>query len=136
MFGFRKAALRAALVIGALGAPAAMAEDGVRVEIRLPTQTELEAQKVVESLVTLGGEKQVKVTRQKSTDGDRMTLDLWGGTVPQTEIPSTLKQAFPALATATITVSTLPESERPALEREGDGTRKRIIIRKQVEKEQ
>lgn len=122
------------VVLATFGAAAALGEDGTRVEIRSASTLELEAHKLVEAITTVdGAKKQLKVMRKKTPDGDQITLDVWGGTAPASEIPALLRESFPQLAGATITVSVAPAAEQP---NEGDlptgeGTvRKRVIIEK------
>ena len=72
----------------------------------------------MESLEAVGGEHQVRVQRRQSPGQQELTLDLWGNTVPQADIPKTLRDTFPVLASADIQVSTLDEKDRPKLERD------------------
>jgi hypothetical protein len=123
------------LAFGAL--PAAAAEEGgTQVVVRLANGSgELpEAERMVQSLTAAGGKHQVEVKVRKTPEQHEATLKLWGPTVPQAEIPQTLRDAFPALATADIQVSTLDASERPRIE-EGEGRRVRKLIKKEVHKE-
>jgi hypothetical protein len=111
-------------------------EPGTRVTVQLAkTSGELpEPEKMVESLMAVGGgERQVRVIRRNVTDQALLTLDLWGSTVPQADIPKTLRDAFPVLASADIQVSTLDPQDRPKrgeIERElpGEkGTVKKVV---------
>lgn len=123
------------LCVGLLAGGAAWAEEtGTRVEVRLASGTMPDPEKVVAALITVGsGERQVKVIRKRATGGETLTLDLWGGTVPEAEIPSTLRESFPALAPAEIQVSTLPLSEKPKLEAgEGEPSDDGKVIRKRI----
>lgn len=96
-------------------------EPGTRVAITLPQASgELpEPEKLVESLKTVDGKHIVQVKVHKTPEQQQATLDLWGGTVPQADIPQTLREAFPVLASADIQVSTLDEKDRPKLEGRG-----------------
>lgn len=97
-------------------------ESGTRVAIRLAESSGQlpDAEKMVESLMAAGGgERQVRVMRRDSSGQQDLTMDLWGATVPQTDIPQSLRDAFPVLATADIQVSTLDPKDRP--KREGAG---------------
>lgn len=123
------------LALGALPA-AAVEEGGTLVVVRLANGSgELpEAEKMVQSLTAAGGKHPVEVKVRKTPEQHEATLKLWGPTVPQAEIPQTLRDAFPALATADIQVSTLDASERPRIE-EVEGRRVRKIIKKEVHKQ-
>jgi hypothetical protein len=61
----------------------------------------------------------VRVKRRKSPEQEELTMELWGNTVPQADIPKTLREAFPVLAGADIQVSTLDAKERPKPQGEG-----------------
>jgi hypothetical protein len=116
--------------------PSDVPESGTRVAITLAVASgELpEPEKLVESLKTVDGKHIVQVKVHKTSEKQEVTLDLWGGTVPQADIPQTLRDAFPVLASADIQVSTL--TERPKLEGRGrmvrelggeKGTVKRVV---------
>jgi hypothetical protein len=121
------------LALGAL--PAAAAEEGgTQVVVRLASGELPEPEKMVQSLTATGGKHQVEVKVRKTSEQHEATLKLWGPTVPQADIPQTLRDAFPALATADIQVSALDASEKPRIE-EGEGRRVRKIIKKEVHKE-
>ncbi|AKJ06949.1 hypothetical protein ATI61_10588 [Archangium gephyra] len=97
-------------------------EPGTRVAIRLPESSgELpDPEKVVESLMAAGaGERQVRVIRRNTSGQQELTLDLWGDTVPQADIPQSLRDGFPVLASADIQVSTLDPKDRPTPRGEG-----------------
>jgi hypothetical protein len=122
------------LALGAL--PAAAAEEGgTQVVVRLASGELPEAQKMVRLLTAEDGKHPVEVNVRKTPEQHEATLKLWGPTVPQADIPQTLRDAFPALATADIQVSTLNASERPRIE-EGEGRRVRKIIKKEGHKEE
>jgi hypothetical protein len=94
-------------------------EPGTRVAIRLAESSgELpDPQKLVESLMAAGGEqRQVRVIRRDSSGQQELTMDLWGNTVPQADIPQSLRDGFPVLGSADIQVSTLDPKDRPKLE--------------------
>jgi hypothetical protein len=126
----------------ALSFPALAADDGTRVFIQLPKERgELpDAEKMVESLVVLGGgERRVRVKQLVKETVAEVTLDLWAPTPPAQEIPGLLRESFPVLATAEIQVSTLEASSRPKHdESEGEPTVKgpdgkvRKIIKKKI----
>jgi ABC-type glycerol-3-phosphate transport system substrate-binding protein len=122
----------------ALGALPAMADDeqGTQVVVRLANGGgEMpNAEKMVQSLTATGGKHQVEVKVRKTPEQQEATMKLWGRTVPPEAIAQTLRDAFPALATADIQVSTLDASERPRIE-EGEGKRVRKIIKKEVHKD-
>jgi hypothetical protein len=90
-------------------------ESGTRVTVKLAeTSGQLpDPEKLVESLNTVGGEHQVRVQRRKSPGQEELTVDLWGNTVPPADIPQTLRDTFPELASADIQVSTLDAKDRP-----------------------
>jgi hypothetical protein len=96
-------------------------EPGTRVTVKLAEASgELpEAEKLVQSLEAVGGEHLVKVTRRKADGQQELTVDLWGNTVPQADIPQTLRDAFPVLSSADIQVATLEAKDRPKLDGEG-----------------
>jgi len=96
-------------------------ETGTRVTVRLAEASgELpDPEKVVESLEAVGGEHQVRVQRRKSSGQQELTMDLWGNFVPQADIPQTLRDTFPVLASADIQVSTVDAKERPKFEGAG-----------------
>lgn len=97
-------------------------EPGTRVAIRLAEASgELpDAEKMIESLKAAGGEEfQVRAMRRQTPGQQELTLELWGATVPQSEIPQSLRDAFPVLASADIQVSTLDPKERPKGEGRG-----------------
>jgi hypothetical protein len=125
--------------------PPATHEPGTRVTVKLAESSGQlpDPEKLVESLMSVGGEHQVQVKRRLTSGQQELTLDLWGGTVPQDSIPQTLREAFPILASADIQVSTLDAKDRPKfeglgrLEREGKGepgTVKKVV--KIIKKEQ
>lgn len=120
------------LVLGSLPA-AATEEQGTQVVVRLAqTSGELpEAEKMVQSLTAAGGKQLVEVKVRKTPEQQEATLQLWGRTVPQQDIPQTLREAFPVLATADIQVTALDPSTRPQPE-PGEGTRRKRIIQKEV----
>jgi len=93
-------------------------EPGTRVSVKLAESVgEVpEAEKLVQSLKSVGGEHRVRVQRHHKDGQQELTLDLWGGTVPPADIPQTLRDAFPVLASADIQVSTLDPKDRPKLE--------------------
>jgi hypothetical protein len=102
--------------------PPATQEPGTKVSIRLATASGQlpDAEKLVESLEAVGGEHQVRVMRHKSTDGQELTLELWGNFVPPADIPKTLRDTFPVLGSADIQVARLDPKDRPKFE--GHGT--------------
>jgi hypothetical protein len=118
-------------------------EPGTRVSIKLAEASgELpEPEKMIEPLMTVGGERQVRVLRRDTAGQQELTLDLWGGTVPQADIPKTLRDAFPVLASADIQVTTLDPNDRPKLEGAGrlqklekelDGNGEKRVVKKVV----
>ncbi|MCY1081390.1 hypothetical protein [Archangium lansingense] len=121
-------------------------ESGTRVAIRLPEASgELpEPEKMVEPLMVDGGERQVRMMRRKSPGTQELTMELWGSTVPQVDIPQALRDAFPVLASADIQVSTLDPKDRPKphgegkLERELHGEKGTVVkkVVKIIKKEQ
>ena len=97
-------------------------EPGTRVAIRLAEASgELpDAEKMIESLMAAGGgERQVRVMRRDTSGQQELTMELWGSTVPQADIPQSLRDAFPVLASADIQVSTLDPKDRPKFEGAG-----------------
>ncbi|KFA93296.1 hypothetical protein [Archangium violaceum] len=112
-------------------------ESGTRVAIHLSESSgELpDPEKVVESLMAVGGgeQRQVRVTRRNTSGQQELTVDLWGSTVPQADIPQSLRDAFPVLASADIQVSTLDPKDRPKprgegqLERELHGEKGKVV---------
>lgn len=129
------------LSLGLFALPAAAAEQGTQVTVKLKAGQELpDAEKLVQALEVQGGEHKVFVKAEKRPEGQQLTLKMWGTTVPVADIPATLRQGFPVLAQADIQASLLDPSEQPpTLERReleaattsADGTRKVI---KRVEK--
>jgi len=123
--------------------PPAAQEPGTRVTLQLAVASGQlpEAEKLVESLVAAGGEHQIRVRRQQTADQQRLTVDLWGATVPPADIPQTLREAFPVLASAGIEVASIDPKDRPKPEKDCDlkehpgekGTVKKVvkIIRKE-----
>lgn len=104
----------------AQAAPPVTQESGTRVTVKLAeTSGPLpDPEKLVESLNAVGGEHEVRVRRMKSPGQEELTVDLWGNTVPQADIPKTLRDTFPVLASADIQVSTLDAKDRPKPEGE------------------
>jgi hypothetical protein len=118
-------------------------DPGTRVSIKLAETSGAlpEPEKMIEPLMAVGGgERQVRVLRRDTSGQQEITLDLWGATVPQTDIPKTLRDAFPVLASADIQVTTLDPNDRPKreggdrlkhfekeLEKEGRDGEKRVI---------
>jgi hypothetical protein len=123
--------------------PPAAEEPGTRVTIQLAVASGQlpDAEKLVESLVAAGGEHQIRVRRQQTADQQALTVDLWGASVPQADIPQTLREAFPVLASAGIEVASIDPKDRPKPEKDCDlkehhgetGTVKKVvkIIRKE-----
>jgi hypothetical protein len=99
----------------AQASPPATQDPGTRVTVRLAEASGQlpDPEKMVESLVAVGGEHQIQVQRHQKDGQQDLTIDLWGGTVPQADIPQTLRTAFPELASADIQVSTLDAKDRP-----------------------
>lgn len=100
-------------------------EPGTRVTVRLTAANAHlpEPEKMVESVVAVGGEHEIRVKRRQSPSQEEVTLELWGSTLPQAEIPATLRNSFPELASADIQVTSLDPSERPPHEgHQGPGT--------------
>jgi hypothetical protein len=93
-------------------------EPGTRVTVKLAESSgELpDPEKMVQSLESVGGEHLVRVQRRQDAGQQLLTLDLWGGTVPQADIPQTLRDAFPVLASADIQVTPLDPKDRPKME--------------------
>lgn len=115
--------------------PPAAEEPGTRVIVRLAEASGQlpEAEKVVQSIEAIGGEHQVLVKRRDVEGQQELAVELWGATVPHADIPQTLREAFPVLATADIQVSSIDPKDRPKLgelirERRGEkGTVKRVV---------
>lgn len=120
-------------------------EPGTRVSIKLAEANGQlpEPEKLVQSLESVGGQHQVRLQRRQKDGQQELTMELWGGTVPQADIPQTLRAAFPVLASADIQVSTLDPKDRPKFdpnelrELHGEkGTVKKVVkIIKKEEKE-
>lgn len=120
-------------------------EPGTQVAIKLAEANGQlpEPEKLVQSLESVGGKHQVRLQRRQKDGQQELTMELWGGTVPQADIPQTLRTAFPVLAAADIQVSTLDPKDRPKLdpselrELHGEkGTVKKVVkIIKKEEKE-
>ena len=89
----------------------------------------------------MGGEHQVRVKRRQAAGERKITVDLWGGTVPAADIPQTLRDAFPVLASADIQVTSLDAKDRPKfeglgeLEKDGHGERGVVKEREIIKKE-
>ncbi len=117
--------------------PPAPQEPGTRVTVRLAVANGQlpDAEKVVESLEAAGGEHQVQVRRRQTTDQQDLTVDLWGATLPQADIPQALREAFPVLASAEIEVASIDPKDRPKFEKDCDlkephgekGTVKKVV---------
>lgn len=121
-----------AAVLACLATAALADETGTRVVIRTSKTTAApDPEKVVDQLVALGGKHEVLVSRHDTEDQNELTLDVWGSTLESKDIAPTLRQAFPALAAASIDVSTVPASEKPRLDeaklREAGGGKVKII---------
>lgn len=101
--------------LAAQAEPPVTHESGTRVTVKLAAAGgEMpDPEKLVESLNAVGGEHEVRVKRRKSPGQEELTVDLWGNTVPQADIPKTLRENFPVLASADIQVSTLDAKDRP-----------------------
>ncbi len=115
-------------------------EPGTRVTVRLAESSGAlpDPEKVVESLVSVGGKHQIRVQRRQTPGQGELTLDLWGGTVPREDMAQTLRETFPVLAAADIQVLPLDPKDRPSLEGEGapDGAgRVRKVVKKIIRKE-
>lgn len=128
-----------AMALWLVGGTAQAEETGTRVTIQLAQSagTMPDAEKLVQSVTAVSGERQVRVMRKDVEGASNVQLDLWGAVLPAAEIPGALRDAFPVLAQATIQTSTLDASQRPTMElREGeegtsaDGNRR--IIKKKV----
>lgn len=92
-------------------------EPGTKVSIKLAqaSGTLPEPEQLVDSLKSVGGEHQVRLQRREKEGQQELTMELWGGTVPQADIPQTLRAAFPVLTAADIQVSSLDPKDRPKL---------------------
>lgn len=115
---------------------AARADDsGTRVTIRPAAGTALpDPEKIVSQLTTVTGDHEVRVSARRSPTGEELTIDLWGQTLDANDIAPTLKQAFPVLASAEITVGAADPKDKPKpdpeLEREARSGAKVKVIRK------
>jgi hypothetical protein len=113
-------------------------EPGTRVTIRLAEASGQlpDPEKMVDSLVSVGGEHQVQVKRRQTDGQQELTVDLWGGTLPQADMPQTLRDAFPVLASADIQVTSLDAKDRPKFEGLGelekDGHGEHGVVKKVV----
>jgi hypothetical protein len=122
----------------AQASPPVTHEPGTRVTIRLAEASGQlpDPEKMVDSLVSVGGEHQVQVKRRQTAGQQELTVDLWGGTVPQADMPQTLRDAFPALASADIQVTSLDAKDRPKFEGLGelekDGHGEHGVVKKVV----
>ncbi|MFL5347126.1 MAG: hypothetical protein ACJ8AT_20265 [Hyalangium sp.] len=108
--------------LSAQAAPPATHESGTRVTVKLAEASGQlpDPEKLVESLASVGGEHQVQVKRRQTAGQQELTVDLWGGTVPPADIPQTLREAFPVLASADIQVTSLDAKDRPKFEGMGE----------------
>ncbi len=134
----------AAFTVLALSGVALAEEGGTRVSVTLTkAQGALpDPQKMVEALEPLGGGERQVVVKRKNTDvGAEVSIDLWGPSLPSTEIPAALRSAFPVLVQAQIQVAALDAASRPKLDDTGattttettpDGKVKRIIKKRVV----
>ncbi|WP_224366269.1 hypothetical protein [Hyalangium versicolor] len=115
--------------------PPATPEPGTRVIVKLAESSGQlpDPETLVASITSVGGQHQIQVKHHLTPGQQELTLDLWGGTVPQDSIPQTLREAFPVLASADIQVSTLDPRDRPKSEGLEDGkvVKKVKIIKKQ-----
>ncbi len=110
-------------------------EQGTRVIVKLAEASGQipEAEKVVQSIEAVGGEHQVMVKRRVMEGQQELSMDIWGATVPHADIPQTLREAFPVLASADIQVSAIDPKDRPKLgelirDRHGEkGTVKKVV---------
>jgi hypothetical protein len=122
----------------AQASPPVTHEPGTRVTIRLAEASGQlpDPEKMVDSLVSVGGEHQVQVKRRQTDGQQELTVDLWGGTVPQADMPQTLRDAFPVLASADIQVTSLDAKDRPKFEGLGelekDGHGEHGVVKKVV----
>lgn len=110
------------LSLSVQASPPAAEEPGTRVTIQLAVASGQlpEAEKVVQSLKAAGGEHQVLVKRQQTADQQQLTVDMWGATVPPADIPQTLREGFPVLASAEIQVAAIDPKDRPKLDKDCD----------------
>jgi hypothetical protein len=118
-------------------APPDAQEPGTRVTVRLAEASGQlpDAEKLVQSLEAAGGEHQVQVRRRQVGGQQELSMDLWGATVPQADIPQTLRDAFPVLASADIQVASIDPKDRPKFEEPCDrkelhgekGTVKKVV---------
>jgi hypothetical protein len=109
--------------LSAQASPPTDGDPGTRVAIRLADASGQlpDPEKLVESLATVDGRHEVRVKRRQTEGQQELTVDIWGGTVPQADIPQTLRGAFPVLASADIQVSTLSANDRPRIDESCDG---------------
>lgn len=119
-------------------APPDAHESGTRVTVKLAEASGQlpDPEKLVESLVSVGGEHQVQVKRRQTAGQQELTVDLWGGTMPQADMAQTLREAFPVLASADIQVTSLDAKDRPKFEGLGelehDGHGEHGVVKKVV----
>jgi len=121
-----------ALVVLAVLVPgAALAEGtgapGIRVVIRVPADVAVpDAEALLTRLTPEGRREQLTVGAHKKVENgiSETRLDLWGNTIPQSEMEAALRNGFPALAGAEIVVSSVDASEKPAIPEECKGVRK------------
>jgi hypothetical protein len=110
------------LSLSVQASPPGTEEPGTRVTVRLAAASGQlpDTESVVESLKAAGGEHQVQVRRRHTPDQQELTVDLWGATVPPADIPQTLREGFPVLASAEIQVAALDPKDRPKLDKDCD----------------
>jgi len=100
---------------------------GTRVVIRVPADIAIpDAEALLTRLTPQGRREQLTVAAHKKVENgiSETRLDLWGNTIPQSEMEATLRSGFPALAGAEIVVSSVDASEKPATPEECKGVRK------------
>jgi hypothetical protein len=110
------------LSLSVQASPPAPEEPGTRVTVRLATASGQipETESMVSALKAAGGEHQVQIRRRQMPDQQELTIDLWGATVPPADIPQTLREGFPELASAEIQVTALDPKDRPKLDKDCD----------------
>jgi hypothetical protein len=108
------------LSLSVQASPPATEEPGTRVTIRLAVASGQlpETETMVAALKAAGGEHQVQVRRRQTPEQQELTVDLWGAAVPLADIPQTLREGFPVLASAEIQATALDPKDRPKLDKD------------------
>jgi hypothetical protein len=129
-----KKLLGSLLVACTLFAAPVLAEDaapGTRVTVTSGSELP-DPEALVKALEQPGGRHEVRVRVKHEGDQRTLTLELWGNSVAADQVEATLRDKFPPLASAQISVEAINEPAPAIDENEAPKKGHRVIIKKEI----